>query len=109
VLRLRVLRERWHDADGDGLELQCELSSAPPGSEWLLEDAETTMPLLRADRPGPYRIRLVATDSTGQTSRPPEVLVVAGDVCENGPLLGEDSPPFAGFPPGVYTWYVIGP
>ena len=40
--------------------------------------------MLRADRPGPYRVRLVVTDPQGRASSPDEVLVKAGPRCADG-------------------------
>lgn len=72
------------DADGDTLTPHWDLVAAPPGSAWSLEEADTWTPRLFADRSGPYRVRLVVTDTAGAASRPREVLVRAGSRCENG-------------------------
>jgi hypothetical protein len=71
------------DAEGQGLAPSWELVSAPPGSEWVFERADRFSARLLADRPGPYRVRLVVTDASGLESRPAEVLIVAGEPCED--------------------------
>jgi hypothetical protein len=72
------------DADGDALTARWELVSAPAGSAWLLEEAESFHPRLLADRPGPYRLRLVVTDTHGAQSLPAELRVIAGPPCSDG-------------------------
>ncbi|MDX2165600.1 MAG: heparinase II/III family protein [Deltaproteobacteria bacterium] len=72
------------DADGEALTPQWELTSAPAGSAWSLQEADTWTPALFVDRNGPFRVRLVVTDARGATSRPMEVLVLAGDRCADG-------------------------
>jgi len=72
------------DADGDALRARWTLEAAPPGSDWILEDADGFHPVLRADRPGPFHLDLVVTDARGQASRPARLVVVAGDVCADG-------------------------
>jgi hypothetical protein len=54
------------------------LESAPAGSRWSLEGAETWTPELVVDRAGPFRVRLTVRDGDGRTSRETEVLVAAG-------------------------------
>jgi hypothetical protein len=76
------------DADGDALTPRWELVSAPPGSDWNLTGADGWRPRLAADRPGPFRVRLVVTDARGAASRPVEVRIAAGGLCEGG--LDED-------------------
>lgn len=61
-----------------------ELVSAPAGSSWTLTGANGWTPVVRADRPGPYRVRLVVTDSSGRSSSPDEVVVKAGTQCADG-------------------------
>ncbi len=72
------------DADGDALSARWELVSAPPPSAQRLEDAHGFQPVLLADHPGPYRVRLVVTDEAGAESLPREVLVIAGEPCSDG-------------------------
>lgn len=72
------------DADGDPLTARWELVSAPRGSSWSLSGTRTMHPRLRADATGPYRIRLVVTDSHGARSREQEVTIVAGPRCRDG-------------------------
>lgn len=75
------------DADGgtpSALSPEWELVSAPPGSDWVLEDAASFRPRLLADRPGPFRVRLVVRDASGQASRPVEVRILAGETCADG-------------------------
>jgi hypothetical protein len=72
------------DADGDALAAHWELISAPPGSAWSLTDPDSMEARLLADRPGPFRVRLVVVDAAGAESLPAELLVVAGDACEDG-------------------------
>ena len=72
------------DADGDALSPRWELVSAPAGSSWTLDGAATWAPRLEADRVGPYRVRLVVTDAHGARSLEQEVVVVAGDRCQDG-------------------------
>lgn len=69
------------DADGDALTPRWELVSAPGGSVWSLDGADSWQPVLFVDRPGPYRVRLVVTDAHGAASRPAELLVVGGEAC----------------------------
>jgi hypothetical protein len=76
------------DLERGALAPRWTLVSAPPGSAWTLEDADGWRPRLHADRPGPFRVRLVVTDPSGAASRPAEVLIAAGDRCEGG--LDED-------------------
>jgi hypothetical protein len=72
------------DADADDLLTPSwELVAAPQGSAWSLDRADTWNPWLQTDRPGPYRVRLVVTDSVGAESLEAEVLIVAGDPCED--------------------------
>ncbi len=72
------------DADGDPLTAAWELVSAPAGSLWQLEETDGFMPRLLTDVAGPYRVRLVVTDSTGQASHANELLVIAGYPCSDG-------------------------
>jgi hypothetical protein len=72
------------DLDGDALTARWELVSAPAGSAWSLEDADTLRPVLLTDVVGPYRLRLVVTDSRGAKSLPADLLVLAGRQCSNG-------------------------
>ena len=72
------------DPDRDALTPSWELVSAPAGSDWSLEGADTWAPSLAADRVGPYRVRLTVTDAHGRASNVSEVLVVAGDRCADG-------------------------
>jgi hypothetical protein len=72
------------DSDGDALTARWELVSAPSGSAWSLLDAETLRARLLTDRVGPYRLRLVVTDSHGAASRPADLLVLAGPRCSDG-------------------------
>lgn len=69
------------DSNGDALTPRWELTSAPAGSSWHLTDADTWSPSFQAERAGPYRLRLVVTDTRGLASRPADVLVIAGDRC----------------------------
>ena len=69
------------DADADALTPSWELVSAPGGSAWSLDGADSWQPVLFVDRPGPYRVRLVVTDAHGAASRPAELLVVGGEPC----------------------------
>ena len=71
------------DSDGDVLVPRWALTSAPAGSAWTLERTDSWTPRLHADRPGPFRVRLVVTDVHGAQSREAEVLVLAGGPCEN--------------------------
>jgi hypothetical protein len=71
------------DLDREVLTPHWQLVSAPAGSAWSLEDADTWTPALFVDRLGPFRVRLVVTDARGAASRPAEVLVVAGERCTN--------------------------
>ena len=66
------------DPDGDTLTPRWELTSAPAGSAWTLDGADSWRPRLTADRVGPYRARLTVTDARGAVSTEAEVLVVAG-------------------------------
>lgn len=68
------------DTQDPGAELapRWELVSAPTGSAWSLAGSDSWRPTLVADRPGPYRVRLVVTDPTGRTSTEDEVEVRAG-------------------------------
>jgi hypothetical protein len=59
------------------------LVSAPPGSHWDIEGTDGWHPRLLADRAGTYRVRLVVTDASGSSSRESEVVVRAGDPCED--------------------------
>lgn len=70
--------------DRAALTPRWELVSAPAGSSWTLTGADGWSPMLRADRPGPYRVRLVVTDPQGRASSPDEVLVKAGPRCADG-------------------------
>jgi len=72
------------DADGDELQARWTLQSAPAGSAWRLDGADSMAPVLVADRPGPYRVQLVVTDDRGLESQPAEVLVIAGEICADG-------------------------
>jgi hypothetical protein len=72
------------DLDGDVLTPTWELVSAPAGASWALDGPGTWTPVLHADVPGPYRVRLVVRDSAGAASRPAEALVIAGTSCEDG-------------------------
>ena len=84
------------DADGDALTARWELVSAPAGSAWSLEGANTMRPVLLTDRTGPYRVRLVVTDARGAESLPSELLVVAGPACSNG--IDDDRDGFFDYP-----------
>jgi hypothetical protein len=72
------------DRDRDRLTPVWEMTSAPPGSDWEFTGADGWRPSLLADRPGPYRLRLIVTDEHGAASAPVEVLVAAGTRCEGG-------------------------
>lgn len=72
------------DADGDALTPHWDLVSAPAGSAWSLDGADSWQPALFIDRAGPYRVRLVVTDVHGAQSRPAEVVVVGGPPCADG-------------------------
>lgn len=72
------------DPDGGSLSHRWELVSAPAGASWTLDDATTVSPRLRAEVPGPYRVRLVVTDGLGSESLADEVLVMAGARCGDG-------------------------
>ncbi|MEO8604776.1 MAG: heparinase II/III family protein [bacterium] len=72
------------DRDGDALTPHWQLISAPGGSSWTLDAADTWQPTLFVDRAGPYRVRLIVTDAHGAASQPSEVLIVGGDVCADG-------------------------
>jgi hypothetical protein len=72
------------DTDGDALTARWELVSAPAGSAWSLADAESFHPRLLTDRTGPYRLRLVVTDTHGAASLPADLLVIAGRACSDG-------------------------
>lgn len=67
------------DANGDALTPRWELVSAPAGSAWSLTGATGWNPKLRADRVGPYRVRLIVTDPKKAQSLESEVVVIAGD------------------------------
>ncbi|MCP3985095.1 MAG: hypothetical protein GY723_11950 [bacterium] len=92
VGELLTLDSTWScDADGDPLSARWRLLSAPPGSEWLLSEADTKTPTLAIDRPGPFRVELVVTDPDGNASLAREVRIVAGEACsdaEDGDLDG---------------------
>ena len=64
--------------------------TAPAGSAWVLSDADTMQPWLAVDRPGPYRVRLVVTDSHGATSRAVDATVYAGPRCVGDRLTWSD-------------------
>lgn len=72
------------DLDGDALTARWMLVSAPAGSDWMLQGADTWTPAFVADRAGPYRVRLTVIDSHGAASRPVDVLIVAGPECGDG-------------------------
>jgi hypothetical protein len=97
------------DSDGDALTYRWELVSAPAGSSWLLQGADTARPTLDADRVGPYRVRLVVTDDEGQISQANEVVVIAGPQCADGVdddldgLIDTDDPDCDGSPPPPTT------
>lgn len=72
------------DPAADNLTQQWQLVSAPPGSAWHLEEADSWEPRLELDRPGPYRLQLTIGSSRGASSLPAELLVVAGEICDDG-------------------------
>jgi hypothetical protein len=49
-----------------------------------LQGSGSFHPELVADRPGPYRVRLIVTDESGTESLEREVVVIAGDRCGDG-------------------------
>ncbi len=58
-----------HDLeDGLGLSFEWRIESAPEGSMATLANATSVTPLLVPDRAGLYRIGLIVTDSSGETS-----------------------------------------
>lgn len=72
-------------ADGEEWIYHWKLVSAPSGSAWRLDDDESATPRLLTDRAGPYRARLeIECVRSGLRSDPVEVLVVAGDRCDDG-------------------------
>jgi hypothetical protein len=77
------------DLDRDVLTPRWELVSAPPGSDWQLTETDGWRPRLLVDRPGPFRVELVVTDANGAASRPVEVVLLGGSLCEGG--LDEDA------------------
>lgn len=70
--------------EGAGLTPNWELVSAPAGSTWSLTGTTGWSPVLTADRPGPFRVRLTVRDAIGRTSVPEEVLVKVGPQCADG-------------------------
>ena len=72
------------DPDATPVMLRWELASAPAGSAWRLDGADTATPTLLADRAGPFRVRLVVTDASGARSLEREVVVIAGPPCGDG-------------------------
>jgi hypothetical protein len=78
------------DRDGDALTAHWQVVTAPPGSAWVLADADTLRPWLAVDRPGPYRVRLVVTDTPGATSRAVDGTVFAGPRCVGDRLTWND-------------------
>ena len=78
------------DRDGDALTARWQVVSAPPGSAWVVADGDTLQPWLAVDRPGPYRVRLVVTDSSGATSRAVDATGFAGPRCVGDRLTWSD-------------------
>jgi hypothetical protein len=72
------------DLDGDAILPRWELVAAPAGSAWALEESESFAPVLLADRPGTFRIRLTVTDSGGLESRTADVVITATEAQEPG-------------------------
>ena len=105
------------DAEHTALRARWQLVSAPAGSSWTLDGADTFHPALHADRVGPYRVRLVVTDAQGNASLDHEVLVIAGARCDDGidndhdGLIDTDDPDCDGVdppPPTTTTTSTIG-
>ena len=71
------------DLDGGDLVPRWELVSAPRGSAWRLDGADTWTPTLAVDADGTFRARLVVTDAEGHASTPIEVVVAGGDRCHD--------------------------
>lgn len=64
--------------NGDTVSYQWELVYKPEGSSAALADAATAYPKFKADKEGPYLVRLRVTDQESLESRnTPEILVVA--------------------------------
>ncbi len=71
------------DLDDDALTYAWELISAPGGSAWSLTDGTSATPTLAIDKRGPYRVRLIVTDSHGAASRAAEAVIYGGGACED--------------------------
>jgi hypothetical protein len=88
--RLRLDGRGSCDRDHDALTAHWQVVTAPAGSAWVLTDADTMRPSLRVDRPGPYRVRLVVTDTHGARSRAVDAEVFAGPRCAGDRLTWSD-------------------
>ncbi len=87
---LHLDARRSCDRDRDDLTAHWQLVTAPTGSAWVLAFPETMQPWLALDQPGPYRVRLVVTDSHGAVSRSTDFSVFAGPRCIGDRLTWSD-------------------
>ena len=60
-----------YDPDGDDITYQWSFTSTPPGSNPILEDADTPTPYFVAGARGGYTIQLIVTDPLGENSTDP--------------------------------------
>ncbi|MGI5860550.1 MAG: PKD domain-containing protein [Myxococcales bacterium] len=82
-----------HCLAGQSFTYGWSFESLPAGSRAVLDDAAALAPSFAPDLPGEYVLRLVAVDSTGNSSAPARVSVTASGCSANAPVAAVAADP----------------